>query len=177
MACDSSGASPSARNADASRARSSITGDGSGSSASAATASAAESVETGAGAWRRQAEELRERAQDDDAVVEQVERGLSAVLEVGLVDDQRARVGKRPQLAGWIVRAAGEREHRVDVADLRARELRGDPKERIGRRLRDGDRVARAGVGPRAEQDQVVGARAEHDVLRFDARVVGDRAA
>ena len=42
------------------------------------------------------------------------------------------------------VRPAGEREHRVVVADLGARELRGDAVERIGRRRRDRDRVARA---------------------------------
>ena len=39
-----------------------------------------------------EAEELRERAQDDHAVVEQVERRHAAVLEVRLVDDERARV-------------------------------------------------------------------------------------
>ena len=39
--------------------------------------------------------------------------------------------------------------------------------------------IAIASPGPakrtRAEQDQVVGARAEHDVLGLDAGVVGDR--
>ena len=34
-----------------------------------------------------------------------------------------------------------------------------------------------AGVGARTEQDQIVGAGAEHDVLRLDAGVVGDRTA
>ena len=125
----------------------------------------------------REAEQFRERAQDDHTVVEQVERRHAAVLEVGLVDDQRTRVRQRPELAGRVVRPAGEGEHRVDVSDLGARELRRDAKERVGRRGRDGDRVAGPRISPRAEQDQVVGARAEHDVLRLHTGVVRDRAA
>ena len=65
----------------------------------------------------------------------------------------------------------------IVVADLGAGELRRDAEERIRRRRRDRDRVAGPGERARAEQDQVVGARAEHDVLGLDARVVGDRAA
>ena len=49
---ETSGGSSIARNAAASRSRSSITARTSGGDASAATASAAESVVTGAGAWR-----------------------------------------------------------------------------------------------------------------------------
>ena len=45
-------------------------------------------------------ERLRERPQHDHvAVVDQRDRGLAAVLEVRLVDDERPRVGQRPQLA------------------------------------------------------------------------------
>ena len=66
---------------------------------------------------------------------------------------------------------------RVVVADLGARELRGDAVERVGRRGRDRDRVAGPGEAARAEQDQVVGADAEHDLVGVDAVVVGDRAA
>ena len=155
---------------------------------------AAESVETGAGAWRRfssaavsavgervadararEAERLRERAQHDHAVVDQPRRGLARVLEVRLVDDERPRLRQRIERAGRVVRPAAEREHRVVVADVRARELDGDAKERVRRLVRDRDRVARPGERARAEQDQVVGARAEHDVLRRDARVARDR--
>ena len=47
-------------------------------------------------------EELRERAQDDHAVVEQVERRHAAVLEVRLVDDERAarRAAARARRSG-----------------------------------------------------------------------------
>ena len=53
--------------------------------------------------------------------------------------------------------------------------MRGDRVERIRRALGDRDRVSRPGEGSRAEQDQVVGACAEDDVGRLDARVLGDR--
>ena len=123
-------------------------------------------------------ERLRERAQHDHvAVVDERDRGLAEVLEVRLVDDERPRVRQRPQLAGRAARPAREGEHRVVVADLGARELRRDPVERVGRRGRDRDRVARPGERARAEQDQVVGADAEHDLVGIDAGVVGDRAA
>ena len=99
--------------------------------------------------------------------------GLARVLEVRLVDDERPRVGQVAELAGRVVRAAGEREGRVGVADLRAGELRRDPVERVrGRLRRSRPSSPGPGEGARAEQDQVVGARAEHDVLGLDARVV-----
>ena len=63
----------------------------------------------------------------------------------------------------------------VVVADLRACEQRGEPEERVRRLVGNRDGVARPGERARDEQDQVVGARAEHDVLRLDARVLGDR--
>ncbi len=48
-----------------------------------------------ADARAREPEELREGAEHDHAVVEQRHRGLAAVLEVRLVDDERPRVRKR----------------------------------------------------------------------------------
>ena len=161
---EASGGSPiAAQRRRASRSRSSITGRTSGGEASAATASAAASVETGAGAWRAfssaatlgrgervadaragEPEGLRERPQHDHAVVEQRDRSLAAVLEVRLVADERARVGQRAELTVGAVRPAGEREDGIVVADLGARELRGDAVERVGRRRGDRDPVARA---------------------------------
>ena len=120
-------------------------------------------------------ERLRERADDDHAVVEQRHRRLARVLEVGLVDDERARRRKSLQVAEWIARPTAERQDGVVVADGRPRELRGHAKERIRGIRGDRDDVAGAGEGPSAEQDEVVSARAEHHVLRLDARVVGDR--
>ena len=105
------------------------------------------------------------------------ERGLAAVLEVRLVDDERPGVGQRPSSPVGLFGRHAKVSTGSDVADLGAGELRGDPVERVRRRLRDRDRVARPGEGARAEQDQVVGARAEHDVVRRDAVVVGDRRA
>src|SRR3989304_832455 len=51
----------------------------------------------------------------------------------------------------------------------------GDPEHRVGRVLVDRDGVARPGESPGAQEDEVVGARAEHDVLRLDAGIPGDR--
>ena len=50
-----------------------------------------------ADARAREPEQLRERAQHDDAVVEQRHGGLAAVLEVRLVDDERPRVRERAE--------------------------------------------------------------------------------
>ena len=49
-----------------------------------------------ADARAREPERLRERAQHDDAVVDQRDRRLAGVLEVRLVDDERPRVRQRP---------------------------------------------------------------------------------
>ena len=100
---------------------------------------------------------------------------LARVLEVRLVDDERPRGGEIAERARRVVRAAAERDHRIVVADLGARELRRDAKERVGRLVGDRDAVARPGERARAEKDQVVGAGAEHDVLGLDARVARDR--
>ena len=105
-------------------------------------------------------------------------RRLAArVLEVRLVDGERPRVGQRP--AGRRAGCPGRQQNvstGVVVADRRARELRPRPEERI-RRLAAGSRRRRRGrrTTRATQQDQVVGAGAEHDVLRLDARVRGDR--
>ena len=61
------------------------------------------------------------------------------------------------------------------LADVSSGELGRDAKERIGRIRRDGHDVTRPCERARAEQNEVVRARAEHDVLGLDARVRGDR--
>ncbi len=81
-------------------------------------------------------ERLRERAEDDHAVVEQVGGGLARVLEVRLVDDERARLGQLAELTGRVVRAAAERHAGIVVADLRARQPDRDAVERVGRARR-----------------------------------------
>ena len=54
-------------------------------------------------------EQLRERAQDDHLVaVDEWQRGLAAVLEVRLVDDERARVGQIVERARRVVRPAAK---------------------------------------------------------------------
>ena len=102
-------------------------------------------------------------------------RLAARVLEVRLVDDERPRLRQRRQVAERVARPAAVREHGARVADVGAGQLGGDAEERVRRLLRDRDGVA----GPRerapAEQEQVVGARAEHDVLRLDAGVRRDR--
>ena len=123
----------------------------------------------------RERERLRERADHDHAVVDQTDRGLAAVLEIRLVDDERPSLRQRIERAGRVVRPAAERQHGIVVADLRAREPRADPEERVRRLVGDRDRVTGTCEGARAEQDQVVRARAEHDVLRADAGVARDR--
>ena len=130
-----------------------------------------------ADARTREREDLRERPQHDHAVVEQRHRRHARVLEVRLVDDERPRLGQRVERAGRVVRPARERQDRRVVADLRPRQLRRDAIERVRRGRRDRDPVAGAGERAGAEQDQVVGARAEDDVLGLDAVVVGDRPA
>ena len=129
-----------------------------------------------ADARAREAERLRERPQDDNPVVDEPGRGLAArILEIGLVDDERPRLGKRNQLAGRVVGPAAEREHRRGGADRRAGDPDGGSVERVRLVGHDRDLVAGARERPRAEQDQVVGAGAEHDVLRLDARIPRDR--
>ena len=71
---------------------------------------------------------------------------------------------------------AGPSEVVVVLAHLGARDPCGHAIHGIAGLVRDGDDVARPGVRARAEHDQVVCSRAEHDVLRLDARVVRDRA-
>ena len=115
-------------------------------------------VELGRGLGRRERvadpragerERLRERAQHDDAVVDQPDRAVgAAVLPVGLVDDERPRARQRIERAGRIVRPAAERQHRIVVADAsrpRAPRRRGrastsarrrSPRRRRGRRTR-----------------------------------------
>ncbi len=83
--------------------------------------------------------------------------------------------GQVAQLARRVVWAARERHRRIGVADLRAGEAGCDGVQRVRGRVGDRDRVARPREGPRAEQDQVVRARAEHDLVRLDAGVVADR--
>ena len=84
-------------------------------------------------------------------------------------------VGQLAELAGRIVRPAADRQHRVLIADLGACDPNGDLEHRIGRVVRDRDAVSRTGEGTGDEQDQVVRARTEDDVLRRNTRVVGDR--
>jgi hypothetical protein len=108
-------------------------------------------------------------------VVEQPGGCVAGVLEVRLVDDERAGGRELDERAGRVVRPAAERERRVVVAELGAGEPGGDAEERVGRLVGDGDAVARSREGARAEEDQVVCARAEDDVLGADARVLGDR--
>ena len=61
------------------------------------------------------------------------------------------------------------------VADIGASHPGRHPVQGIGRLVGNGYPVARARVGARAEHQQIVGARAEDDVLGLDAVVVGDR--
>ena len=60
------------------------------------------------------------------------------------------------------------------VADVGAGDPGGDAVERVRRLVAIATRSPGAGVGPRAQHQDVVGSRAEHDVLRLDAVVVGD---
>ena len=60
------------------------------------------------------------------------------------------------------------------VADLRARQPRGHPEERVRRLVDNGDPVAGTGERSRSEEDEVVGARTQDDVLRIDIRVARD---
>ncbi len=122
-------------------------------------------------------EGLRERPQHDHAVVEQRHRGLAEVLEVRLVDDERPRLGQRAHRAVRAVRPAGERQDGALVSGLGARQQSREPVQRISGVVGDRDRVARARIAARAEQDQVVGPDPEHDVVRLDAVVAGDRLA
>ena len=123
----------------------------------------------------RQAERLRERAEDDDSLADPPGGRLARVLVVGLVHDQRPGRGEVAERAGRVVRPAAERDRRVVVGDVRAGQVRGDAEERVRRLVGDGHAVARAGEGSGAEEDEIVGPGAQHDVLGLDAGVAGDR--
>ncbi len=118
-----------------------------------------------------QSEGLGERAQDDDPLADPRGGRLARVLVVRLVDDQRAGRRELVERAGRIVRPAAERDRRLVVRDLRAGEIRGDAEEGVGRVVGDRHAVARAGKGSRAEEDEVVRAGAQNDVLRLHAGV------
>ena len=120
-------------------------------------------------------EHLRERAQHDHAFLDQAGGRLARVLEVRLVDDERPRRRELAELARRIVRPAADRQHRVVIVDLGACDPHGDLEHRIGRVVRDRDPVSRTCECTSDEQDQVVRARTEDDVLRGDTGVVGDR--
>ena len=83
--------------------------------------------------------------------------------------------GSGREVAERVARAAAERQSRRVVADRRAGELGCDAEERIGRIRRHRHDVAGARERAGAQEDEVVAARAEHDVLRLDAGVGGDR--
>ena len=125
----------------------------------------------------RVAEGLRHRAQDDQvgALVEPRDDRLAAVLDVGLVDDDR-RLGVAPGELDEL-RRRGDDARRVAgiAAPEQARALgldgrigpgqeRRDAVERVGRRD-DRRRPARREEGAGAEQDEVVGARPDHHLL------------
>src|SRR5580765_4256172 len=120
-------------------------------------------------------EHLRERAQHDHAFLDQACRRVPRVLEVRLVDDERPRCRELAELTRRIVRPTADRQHRMLVADLGACDPDGDLEHRIGRIVCDRDPVTRTCECTSDEQDQVVRARAEDDVLRRDTGVVGDR--
>ena len=92
---------PAARRARRSRARPRGVDTGAGACRAFSSAATSRDGERVADARAGEPERLRERAQHDHvAVVDQRHRGLAAVLVVRLVDDERPRVGQRPQLAG-----------------------------------------------------------------------------
>ena len=122
----------------------------------------------------REPERLRERPEDDDAVVDEPRGGDARVLEVRLVHDERARGRELTELTGRVVRATAERHDRIGGADLGAGELRADSVQRIRRLRCDRDDVSRPGERARAQEDEVVGACSEHDVLGLDARIPRD---
>ena len=196
FARDGSGSKPSERSSPASRSRSSTTSLTSGGLRSAATASAAESVETGAGDWRRRSsaaisgarervpdararerERLRERADHDDVLVlDQPRRRLAGVLEVRLVHGERPRIGERPELAERIPRPARKRQTPASRLRLSA-PASSAPSRKSGYVGSVG--IATVSPGPanaratRRIRSSAPGA--EHDVLRLDARVPRDR--
>ena len=194
--CDSSGASPSARSDAASRSRSSITGATSGGSASAAEGERRRERrdrrrrlpgiqlvgdvarrERVADARTGEREQLRERAQHDDAVVDAA-RAPSRRCTRSTPRRRRAAARRAAGRARPSGCSGGRRTSATGSSSPTSApgELRGDAIERIRRRRRDRDRVARTRRTRVRKEDQVVGARAEHDVLRLDAVVVGDRA-
>jgi len=122
-----------------------------------------------------EAEDLRERTEHDHTVVDQPGRSLARILEVRLVDDERPRARQVTELAGRVVRPAADRQHRVLVADLGPCDPHGDLEHRVGRIVRNRNAIPRAGERARDEHDQVVCTRTEHDVLRRNSGVAGDR--
>src|SRR6266511_2994758 len=121
----------------------------------------------------REPERLRERADDDDAA--QPDGGVARGLGIRLVHDQRPSSRHRPERARRVVRPAAERDDGVVVADLGSCEPGGDPEERVRGLVEHAHSVPRTREGSRAEQDQIVGARAEDDLLDADACVRRDR--
>ena len=87
-------------------------------------------------------EHLRERAQHDDAFLDQADGRVARVFEVRLVDDERPRVGKLAELARWIVRPAADRQRRVAIVDLGA----CDPNRDRGTSDRSGRSRSRPGL-------------------------------
>ena len=134
---------------------------------------------------RREPERLRHRPHDDE-VLELVDpRGARACTElhVRLVDDED-RVGTLPRerdellgldpRSGRVVRVAGPHEIRLvrDVHDRGAVKPRRDPVQRV-RRLRDGRASARPQERLGEEEDEIVRARTDDDVLGREPRVGG----
>jgi len=119
-------------------------------------------------------ERLRERTDDDHAVLDEADRGLARELVIGLVDDERSGCGQLAELPCRVVGAAAERHDRIQVADLGARQVRRDAIDRIRPLVGDRDDVAGTGKRSGAEQDEVVGARPEDDVLRRDPGITRD---
>ena len=142
-------------------------------------------------AERGVAEGLRHRAQHDQvgALVEPWDDGLAAVLDVGLVDHDRClgvapreldELGRRGHDARRVVRVAAPDEAcavgAVSAGDgIRAREHRRDAVQRVGRRD-DRRRSPRLQEGAGAQQDEIVGARADDDLVRrhLGAALAGD---
>src|SRR5439155_14821363 len=85
---------------------------------------------------------LRERADNDDALVEQ-RRTLAAVLVVRLIHHERSGGWDPAQGPGRVVGSAAEREGGPLVANLCARQPGGYSEEWVGRFVHDGYAVAR----------------------------------
>jgi hypothetical protein len=122
---------------------------------------------------RRERERLRERPDRDHAG--EPRRRVASELGVRLVDDQRTLRRHRAERARRVVRTAAERHDGAVVRDLGTGKPRRDPDQRIRRLVEHAHDVTRPCERSRGEQQQVVGACAEHDARRLDARVLGDR--